>query len=361
MKSITWQGGMCMKTLRTVVVGLGRIGWQFHAQRVALHEGFELTAVVDPVQERLDEAAARFGVKGLYTDLAACLKAERLDLVVIASPTQFHCEQAVAAFAHGCDVFCDKPMAASLAEADRMMSAMAEYGRKLMLYQPQRARAEVVALRDVISRNLIGPVYMIKRSTSTYTRRNDWQSFRKYGGDMLNNSGSHFVDQCLYLAGSYAKRVHCTMRRIASLGDADDVVYITIETESDTVLVVEINTASGHSMRPWHILGQYGSIVADDENRAWHVRYFRPEALSELGADDGLAARDRKYGSGETIPWREETVVISDFQAVDYYEKCYEYFALDRAPYVPVADSREVMRVLDACRKDAGADWGYVT
>ena len=99
-----------MKSLRTAVVGAGRIGWMFHIPQALQHEGFDLIAVVDPLQERLDEVEAEFGVKGCleYDEL---LQSVELDLVVIASPTPFHADQAIAAFERGCDVFCDKPMA----------------------------------------------------------------------------------------------------------------------------------------------------------------------------------------------------------------------------------------------------------
>jgi len=343
-----------MRMLRTAVVGLGRIGFQFHAPQVVRHEGFDLVAAVDPVPERLDDAREKFGVEGCYQSLETCLGVEDLDLVVIASPTRFHCSQALAAFERGCDVFCDKPMASSLEEADRMVAAMGTHGRKLMLYQPHRARAEVVALRDIIARGTIGPLYMIRRATYQYARRNDWQAFRKHGGGMLNNSGSHLVDQCLYLAGGQAERVRCALRRIASLGDADDVVRILIETTSDVVLDIDINMASAHDGPQWHVFGQHGSIVLEEGRKSWHVRYFRPEELEAIGVDDGLAAEARRYGAGETIPWREESVAVSDYERVDYYAMCYDYFGGEQEPFVPVADSREVMRVLAACREDAG-------
>ncbi len=67
-----------------------------------------------------------------------------------------------------------------------------------------------------------------------------------------------------------------------------------------------------------------------------------------------LAAEARRYGSGETIPWQERVFPLSDFAPVDFYAKCYEYFAMGKEPFVPVAETREVMRVMDACRRDAG-------
>ena len=341
------------KVLRTAVIGLGRIGWQFHAPQVAQHPGFELVAVVDPLEVRLDEAHARFGVKG-YASSEALLDNERLDLVVIASPTNFHATQTIAAFEHGIDVFCDKPMAATLAEVDTMMAAMQQHSRRLMIYQPHRATLETVALRDILRQNLIGPVYMMKRGRSDFYRRNDWQAFRKHSGGMLNNYGAHYIDLLLYLAGSRAKRISCALRTIASLGDADDVVKAVLETESGVILDVDINMAAAHRLRPLQILGKYGSIVMDDENQAWRVRYYHPEALGKGITHEELVAPQRKYGNiDEVIPWEEAVFPLADYAPVNYYEKCYEFYALGAEPFVPIDETRELMRVLDACRGDA--------
>ena len=248
-----------MKILRTVVVGLGRIGWHFHLPAIRDHEGFELVGVVDPLEERRQEALEEFGARG-YGDLAACMARARPDLVVLASPTPFHCEQALAAFAAGGDVFCDKPMAASLEEADRMVEGARQNGRRLMVYQPQRGGREVVALKQILRRDLIGPVYTIKNRRTLYARRNDWQAFRAHGGGMLNNYGAHVIDACLHVAGSPARHITCHLRTVASLGDADDVVKALIETESGVLVDIDINMATAHPMVPrWHVIGERGS------------------------------------------------------------------------------------------------------
>ena len=344
---------MADKILRTAVLGLGRIGWKFHVPEVAKHSGFELMAVVDPLQKRLDEARATYDVAG-YRSTEALFAAETLDLVVIASPTNFHAPQAREAFRHGCDVFCDKPMAGTLAEVDQMIAEMQRHGRKLMIYQPHRARVETVALREILRQNLIGPVYMIKRGRSSYYRRNDWQAFRKHGGGMLNNYGAHYIDQLLYLSASRAERITCSLRTIASLGDAEDVVKAVIETERGVILDVDINMAAAQPLEPWHILGKYGSIVFDEEKQAWRVRYYRPEALGDGVTHEDLVAPQRRYGNiDEVIPWEEATFPLADFRPIDYYRQCYAYYALDAPPFVPIAETRELMRVLAACRQDA--------
>jgi scyllo-inositol 2-dehydrogenase (NADP+) len=340
-----------MKVLRTAVVGLGRIGWQFHAPQVAAHDGFAFVAAVDPLEERRQEALDRYGVRG-YGTYGEMLAQETLDLVVIASPTPFHADQAIAAFEQGYDVFCDKPMAPTLAGADRMIDAMRAHGRKLMVYQPHRARAEIVALQAILAQGWIGPVYMIKSARTGYTRRNDWQAFRQYGGGMLNNYGAHHVDLLLHLSGSRAAHVYCALRAVATLGDAEDVVKAVIETESGTILDLDINMAAAHSMPSWQVLGKRGSIILDQEEKAWHVRFYREEALGEGVVHQELAAPQRRYDNvDEKISWEEQTVPVAEYAAVDYYEQCYRYYALDEAPYVPIEETREVMRVLEMCRE----------
>lgn len=339
-----------MKTLRTAVIGLGRIGWAYHAPSVARHEGFRLAAVVDPLQERLDEAKAEYSAEG-YRDHTTMLEATDPDLVVIASPTEFHEEQAVAALRHGSHVFCDKPMAASLSGADNMIAAMRRHGGKLMVYQPHRAGADVVALRHILGEGVIGPIYMVKRANSRYSRRNDWQSLRSHGGGMLNNYGAHYIDQSLYVTASKARKISCALRTVASLGDAEDVVKAVIETESGVILDVDINQAAAHTLRPWQVFGRHGSLTLEDD--AWRARFFDPEELKSLGLQEGLAAEGRDYDSGEDIPWQEKSYPLADYQPVDFYRKCYEYYALDMEPFVPVEETRELMRVLEECRKTA--------
>jgi scyllo-inositol 2-dehydrogenase (NADP+) len=360
-----------MRVLKTAVIGLGRVGWQFHIPNILRHDGFALAAVVDPLAERREEARQVWGPQGApglrteaalpaYPGYRALLDARArgeldLDLVVIASPTPFHAEQALAAFEQGLDVFCDKPIAPTLAQADQMIAAANARGRKLMVYQPHRAGVEVVALREILRRDLIGPLTMIKRGISRYVRRDDWQAFSQYGGGMLNNYGAHYIDQLLYLSGSRARKVSCALRTVSSLGDAEDVVKAVIETESGVILDVDIHMAAAHPFSPWQILGQRGSIVLDQENFRWRVRYFREGELPEMAVQEGLAARGRRYPSNQPIPWQEAAFSIADCEPVDFYERCYAFYALGEPPFVPIAETREVMRVLDACRQSAAS------
>lgn len=342
-----------MKILRTVVIGLGRAGWQMHIPQIIQHEKFDLVAVVDPLKERLKEAEKKYSVKG-YTDYRMLLNAEKPELVVIASPTHFHVEQAVTAFKYGADVFCDKPMAPSLKEADRMIRSMNEHNRKLMIYQPHRSYVETVALKEILARDLIGQVYMIKRAWTRYRFRVDWQALRKYGGGELSNSGAHFIDQLLYLSGSSLKNISCYLRQVISRGDAEDVAKIVMETANGVILDLDINMAAALPITPWQILGERGSILWDEDQQAWWVRFYKQEDFSGIELQNSLAAEDRSYCDDQDIHWQENTFPVSDYKPIDFYEKCYEYFALNKDPFIPVTESREIMRIIETCRNKQG-------
>lgn len=339
------------KILRTAVSGLGRIAWGFHLPQLCAHEGFDPVAVVDPCRDRLAEASSRFNVKGLYTDFRTMLDEQHPDLVVIASPTVFHAEQAIMAMQSGCDVFCDKPLTPDLAEAEAMLQVARRTGRKLMTYQPHRLNGEARAVRTILDSGKLGKLYLIERHLSNYCRRNDWQAFYKNGGGMLLNYGAHYIDQFLYLTGSKVQRVCCELRRIASLGDADDVVHALITTTTGVLLDLDINQAVALPLPEWRICGQHGSALY--QNGEWQLRYFAAGSLPPMKADTGLAAAGRRYPN-EPITWQQEILTEMPTDPNVYYRYCYEYYALDQPSFVTGDEVLELMRTLDECRHSAG-------
>ena len=190
-----------MKKIRTVVAGLGRIGWVYHLPQLKNHPGFELIAVADPMQERLEEAREFFPDTRIYTDVREMLETEHPDLAVIASPTIFHKEQILAAFECGADVFAEKPLSCDIDETAEIIAAMETSRHKLMVYQPRRLDKECQQAKELLASGILGKVHLIRRRIANFARRNDWQALKQYAGGMLNNYGVHFLDQLCYTAG----------------------------------------------------------------------------------------------------------------------------------------------------------------
>ncbi len=340
------------KVLRTAVVGLGRAGWYMHIPEIIRNDNYTLVAVADPLEERLGEAKSEFGVN-VYKSLEELLESETIDVLVIASPTHFHAMQAITAFKNGVDVLCDKPMASSLKEAEQMVASMEEHGRKLTVYMPNRTYPETVALKEIMAMDLIGKIYMIKRAWTNYRIRVDWQAFRKYGGGELSNSGSHFIDQLLYLSGSQLKNYDCKIRNIATRGDAEDVAKIVMETKNGMILDLDINMVAAYPITPWQVLGKRGSIIKDETNETWKVKYYNKGGDTGIELQNNLAADGRSYCDNQEIAWQEKIFPISDFKPVSYYDLCYDYFALNKRAFVPANESVELMKIIEVFRESA--------
>lgn len=338
--------------LKTALVGLGRIGWYFHLPQLQSHSAFSLCAVVDTNEPRLQEAKEKFGVTG-YCDYKEMLKKEAPELVVIASPTVFHEEQAIESMRAGADVLLDKPMASDVDAVHRIAAVQRETGRRLIVYQPHRFTPETVVARRIITSGKLGSIYSIKCARCDYVRRNDWQAFREYGGGMLNNYGAHHIDQLLYLAGEKIESVYCRTRRIASLGDAEDVVKVVFQTESGVILDVDINQATAVGIPPLMIFGSRGtaSLESADGKQFFRLKYYEEGDLADVVVSKEMTAAGRTYPS-DKIPWREEIIPLTADDAVDFYALCEKFFTADGEAPVPLQETVYLMELIDRCRRD---------
>lgn len=336
--------------LKVAVVGLGRIGWVFHFKQGHQSPNFDLVAVVDPLQERLAEAQTISGCR-TYRTFETLWKHERPDVMAIAAPTHLHERMTRRALREGCHVILEKPMTTSLRSADRMIEEAEKQGRRIFVYQPHRLTPETRTAKEVLSSGVLGPVYLIRRTASRYVRRNDWQSLRKYGGGMLNNYGAHYIDQLLYLSdGSPVVDVQCHLWAAATVGDADDVAKAWLKTRSGQLLDVEINQATAWPALPWRVCGKYGTMVREGD--VFRLKYFDPAEAPPLTVVEG-AAPGRSYDSGDRLPWREQEVPILPEKQLDFYQNVYEVLTRNATPHIRVEESRELMRIIELCRRRA--------
>lgn len=338
--------------LRAVLVGLGRIGFGFHGPALKRHGGFELVAAVDPSDERRAEAGEMWQVS-VHATLAEALTAHRPDVVVIASPTRFHADQAMGAFAGGAHVFCDKPVATSPEEFDSMLAAGEQAQRRFLAYQPARFKPELAVLRQLLAGGRLGSIHLLKRVRADFVRRSDWQAQRAHGGGLLNNYGSHCLDEVLSLLPEETiERVWCATRTAVSVGDAEDIVKATLAGASGVLLDFDISQAAALSGPPWEVRGTAGSALYDAAARVWRLRFFHPAEAPALAPQAGLAATGRSYNP-ESLPWREETVPVPVGGEFDYYDAAWRWFARGESPPVSAGESRRLLELIERCRRSA--------
>jgi len=149
---------MTEKPIRVAVVGAGEFG-RNHVRVWREIEGAELAGIVDTNAERARQIAAEFGTRVL-PDLGA-LAAERVDAVSLAVPTREHARVGCLLLDAGVDVLVEKPMAASLDEADRLIASAKRSGRILQVGHVERFNPAVAAAQKIVSRPMFFEVHRL--------------------------------------------------------------------------------------------------------------------------------------------------------------------------------------------------------
>jgi predicted dehydrogenase len=337
--------------IRYGIVGLGRAGWGIHVHQLRGRADAKITAVVDPVKERRDEAAAEFGCAA-YTSLSRMLAQSGgdIDVVVIATPSVDHGRDTKKALRAGKHVVVEKPMAMSLAEADSMIAAADEAGKLLIIHQNYRFFPEFLHLKEIIDSGLLGRVFHIRNYIAGFTRRNDWQTLSKNGGGHLNNTCVHFLDQILQLLPGRVEQVMGDLQQIASAGDVEDHVKALIRTDAGATADIEISFAQNVAipLPKWIVAGAHGTLTSDGSKSI--LRWFDPAKAPPLEVIDG-PARDRRYGNDDKLPWQEKTIEIGSRPHGAFYDHVAGVLLRGEELRVTPASVRETMRVLSLIRR----------
>jgi predicted dehydrogenase len=334
------------------VVGLGRAGWGIHVHQLRGRADARIVAVVDPLEERRNEAAAEFGCK-TYTSLGKMLaKQEDVEVVVIATPSKDHGRDTKKALKAGKHVVVEKPMALTLAEADSMIATASETHRHLFIHQNYRFYQEFLDLKRTIDSGKIGRVFHIRQYISLFARRNDWQTLSKNGGGALNNTAVHFLDQILQLLPGTVSQVWGDLKQIASAGDVEDHVKAILRTDAGATADIEISSAQNVAMPlpKWIVCGSTGTITHDGKKMT--IRWFDPSQAAPLEVREG-AAMDRKYGNDDKLPWQEESFDCVDRPHGAFYDDVAAVLRRGKPMTVTPQSVRETMRVLFQIRKAA--------
>lgn len=152
-------------TVRLAVLGAGRIGAN-HAEIVARRvPGAELAVVADPVPGAAERLAAELDVPAWTTDTAEALRRDDVDAIVIAAPARSHTDLVVEAARAGKHVFVEKPMAITLADADRAVEAAANAGVTLQVGFNRRFAPGFAAARAAVDEGRIGTPHLLRSVT----------------------------------------------------------------------------------------------------------------------------------------------------------------------------------------------------
>jgi myo-inositol 2-dehydrogenase / D-chiro-inositol 1-dehydrogenase len=182
--------------LRAGIIGAGWIGRR-HAEALATRDDVEVTAVCDFDRGRAAQVAATSRAR-VFTDWREMLDTGALDLLWVCTPPRSHAGPAVTALELGLPVYLEKPIARSLEDAARIVSAAGSSRAVCAVGYQWRAVDVLDTLRDALASRTVG--CLVGQSVGG-TESRPWFLSKAEGGGNLLERGSHHIDLARALAG----------------------------------------------------------------------------------------------------------------------------------------------------------------
>ncbi|KHF38001.1 Gfo/Idh/MocA family protein [Halalkalibacter okhensis] len=278
-----------MEKIRVGVIGCGSIAQKRHLLEYASNDLVEIVAVCDLNEQRVSDVAMQYGVKA-YTDYKELLTNIEIDAISVCLPNYLHAEVSIAALNSGKHVLCEKPMATSKEEAEAMIAAADENGKKLMIAHNQRFVSSHEKAKKLIAAGEIGKVYSF-RTTFGHGGPERWSIdgkgswfFRKEQAFIgaMGDLGVHKSDLIRYLLGKEVVEVGAMVETNAKEETSvDDNAVCILKLEDGIIGTLTASWAySPQSDNSTVIYGEKGIIrLEDDPDYSLILQYNNGETI----------------------------------------------------------------------------------
>lgn len=222
------------------LIGAGRIA-AVHARHLKNHPFVRIVAVSDPVVERAQAIAEEHAAQVLPS-AEAIIAAKHIDAVIIASSTETHCPLMIAAVEAGKRVYCEKPLASTLAEAQRTLHVLGSAQHNIMVGFNRRFDRNHAAIQKDIADGKLGRVQTVQ-ITSRGPNGIPSEAYLRQSGGLFFDKMIHFFDIVRWLTSEEPLEVAAFGSVIAdpvfkAVGDVDTAM-VTIRTESGALCQID--------------------------------------------------------------------------------------------------------------------------
>lgn len=363
--------------LQVAVIGCGGIANQKHFPALKSQaDKCEMVAFCDIQLERAEKAAKEYGTPDAkaYSDYNELLKDESIDVVHVCTPNAAHCPITVAAFESGKHVMCEKPMAETTEDAEKMMAAWKKSGKKsgkkFTIGYQNRFRTDAQMLKRACEEGKLGDIYFAKVHAVRCRAVPTWSVFpdkSKQGGGPLIDIGTHALDITLWCMDNY-KPATVTGSVFEKLG------HLPEATEGNMFGPWDPETYEVEDSAFGYIKMENGATIFLESSWALNVKDSREAATTLCGTKAGAEMIGGMSQQGYDLVFNETTggvlteEHISDTGAIAFFEgnsggspevkECKQWLEAvieDKEPLVKPEQAFVVTQILDTIYKSAAA------
>ncbi|MDD5237766.1 MAG: Gfo/Idh/MocA family oxidoreductase [Candidatus Omnitrophica bacterium] len=330
------------KILRFGIIGCGRIS-KIHTSVISGLQGAKMGAVCDIVEERARSYADKFKCE-FYNNYKELINSKSIDIVNICTPTHLHAQMSIAAAKCGKHVIVEKPIALSLADADKMIKVCEENKVKLFVVKQNRYNPPIVKLKEAIDEGRFGKIFygnttVFWHRDQSYYDENAWFRERDKGGGVLINQASHNIDMLRWLLGP-VESVYAKIDTKTHNINTDDIGLAIIKFKSGAWATVEATT----SIFPRNL---EGSITIFGENASAKVGGIQMNEM-QLWEFKDYRTEDGVYCRCSTTPAN-----VYGFGHIKFMEDVLKALRNDEPPYVDGTEAKYSLELILAMYESA--------
>jgi len=286
------------------MVNWGVIGAGGIARRRTIPEGIipaensKLAAVMDTDKKAAQEVAEKYQAKAYFRE-KDLVRDSNVDAVYIATPVYLHAKQTIMALEAGKNVLCEKPMALTISDCEKMIKTAEKYKKKLGIGYFMRFHAYHQKFKEMVKKGDLGKIVLLRGQLSCWYPKIEgaWrQSPKLGGGGSLIDMGNHCLDTLECILDSRVKEVSCFTGSLVQDYPVEDSALLSVRFENGALGVVDtfFSIPDNSSKNRLEIYGSRGSILAEG-------------TIGQLATGEAIAYLEKETKTYEAEQKREES------------------------------------------------------
>lgn len=333
--------------MRYALIGCGRISTN-HI-KAAVNNGLEIVAVCDIVSEHMEAVLEKHGLeKDLsikrYTDYKQMIEENSVDLISIATESGIHAEIALYCIDKRINVIIEKPMAMSLADADKIIALASEKKVKVSACHQNRFNIAVQEMRAALEAGRFGKlshgsIHVRWNRNQEYYTQAPWRGTWEQDGGALMNQCIHGIDLLRWTFGDEVEEVYGqTRQQFHHYLEAEDVGMAVVKFKNGAIATIEgtTNVYPQNLEETLYVFGEKGTVKIGGKSTnnidVWNFADETQEDQKNKGLEE---VTSNVYGNGHTSLFADMVEAIKN----------------DRKPYVDAQAGRNALEMILAIYK----------
>lgn len=299
--------------MKYALIGCGRIA--VNHIKAALNNKLQIVAVCDVIEEKMEALLAKYNLQNetfikRYTDYKQML-AENVDieLISIATESGLHAEIALYCIEHNKNVIIEKPMAMSIADADKIIEASETYGVKVSACHQNRFNVAVQKMRKALEAGRFGKIshgsiHVRWNRDKNYYDQAPWRGTWAQDGGALMNQCIHGIDLLRWMMGGEIDEVYGkTKQQFHHYLEAEDLGMAVVSFKNGAVATIEgtTNVYPKNLEETLYLFGETGTVkIGGTSTNNIDVWDFADETEADAENKGLKEATSNVYGNGHT-------------------------------------------------------------